>query len=168
MATTLLERADTEFKQLRERRTALQEEHQRLQGDVIKQKDAGRSQSELHQSASRLRELNEEIRMLAGPYAVAKQKAHQSAVKRIKESAEYGRAVLDAALGWAAAIDRSRSLVSLMEQARREGVNLLPLPPTIAAPIEIKAWVHSMMDRGDLDGDKLPASLKALVEGGAK
>lgn len=163
MTTSLLERADTGFKQLRRRRAELQEERVRLQADIIKLKDGGRSQDELQQATSRLREAKEEIYALNGPYELAKRRAHESAVKRIKESSEYKKAVLDAALGWLAAIDRCRPLVDLMEQAHQAGLNLPALPPTIGGTAQIKAWIATMIAAGVLNREALPAPLQQLI-----
>lgn len=159
MTTNLLDRADTEFKQLRKRRTALQEERAHLQTDVIKLKDAGRSDEQVKKGAVKLREIDAQLRTLGGPYAVAKQKAHQSAVKRVKESAVYKKAVLDAAFAWAAAIESCQPLVKLTQQARCEGVNLPPLPPMIAAPAAAKGWMNTMIAAGVLEPGQLPAGL---------
>lgn len=161
--TALLEKVDSSYKEIKKRRTALQEEHQRLQADVIKKKDAGRSGSELQETANRLREISEEIRLLDGPLRVAKERAHKAAVKRFKESAEYRRAVLAAAIGWADAIESGEPLMKLAERARREGVGLPGLPPMIATQAAAKAWVKIMIAAGVLDPGQLPAG---LLEGG--
>ena len=163
--TTLLERADTEYRRIKERRQHLREEEARLRKELPKALAQGRDQDQGHDIGNRLRAIAEELQLTQGEFALAERRARQEAAKRIMEAAEYKKAVMDAAVAWAAAIDLCQPLVRLTQRAGCEGVGLPALPSTIGAQVAAKAWVNTMIAAGVLSAEALPPALGELVAG---
>lgn len=165
MGTTLLERADSSYKEIQKRRRHLHEEQSRPHSELPKVRAQGRDQDKEQEIGHQLHAIAEELQLMHGPFLIAERRAREVATRRIMEAPEYKKAVMDAAVAWAGAIDLCQPLLKLTEQARREGVGLPALPSTIGAQAEARAWVNTMIAAGVLDKAKLPLALGELVAG---
>jgi hypothetical protein len=162
MATNLLTKADPEFATLRQQDEEDREEEVRLRLQMRDLRAQGQSEDEQRQVADKLQAVQDRRQSRYGPLTVAKRRAQQVASQQIKESANYRKQALAVATTWAPFLAAVATLTAMTEGARREGVPLLPIPPTLAA---MPAWVKRQIAAGVLDADSLPAAVKALVEG---
>jgi len=107
--------------------------------------------------------------MSRGPYAVAKRRAQQTAAQQIRQSANHRKQVLALASAWVSFLASCAALVATTADARREGVPIAPVPPTVAAqPAEAASWLKGQIAAGVLDADALPVELRALLEEGGR
>ena len=160
--TTLLEKADTEYRRIRARRQHLREEEARLRKELPKAHAQGRDQDQEHDIGNRLRAIAEELQLTHGPYVIAERRAREVAAQQITSSAAYHRAVRDAAQGLGEALPPLLALEALIAEARHDGVGL---PVSVVALLaEAKLWATRAITAGALDRADASA-LRELVEG---
>jgi hypothetical protein len=163
--TTLLEKADTTYKEIKERRHRLREEEIKERSRLAELHAQGNSDwtDKQCEISARLRAIAEERQPLEGSYLIAKRKAQNKVFTQITSSAAYQRTVSEAVLALAEALPRWQALDAIITEARRNGVTV---PVSLARLLaEAKLWVTWMIAARALNVAELPLAVQDLLEG---
>lgn len=167
MATNLLEKADARYKEFRQRRQALMEEQERLLAEARHLEGEGRTSERRYANiGQRLRDVEDELGAIGGPFREARRLAGKAAAGQMLEDPEYRKLVRAAALALGASLPAWAALTAVTNEAREAGVALAPLPTAIIPqPKAAHSWLDEQQRLGVLTLDDLPPALQALFEG---